>query len=111
MTSDGRLSTRIPLFSSRNNRLVLAHSTRKFRRRTESNQERRARQKIGIRMTNSTQRIIVAFFLRLYIRRNKEDRQEIKMRMIEDPRTKTMTLGEDNVTNKMKLEASWKLFA
>ncbi|KYN41889.1 hypothetical protein ALC56_03710, partial [Trachymyrmex septentrionalis] len=40
-----------------------------------------------------------------------KDRQETKMRMIEDPRTKTMTLGKDNVTNKVKLEASWKLFA
>lgn len=28
------------------------------------------------------------------------------MRIIQDPRTKTMTLGEDNVTNNMKF---WKL--
>lgn len=33
MTSDGHLSTRIPLFSPRNNRLVLARPTRRFRRR------------------------------------------------------------------------------
>ncbi|KYM75704.1 hypothetical protein ALC53_13767 [Atta colombica] len=34
----------------------------------------------------------------------KENRQETKMRMIENPRTKTVTLGENNVTNKVKLK-------
>jgi len=40
------LSTRIPLFSPRNNCLVFARPTRRFRRRTKSNQERRAERKI-----------------------------------------------------------------
>ncbi|KYQ52098.1 hypothetical protein ALC60_08712, partial [Trachymyrmex zeteki] len=43
--------------------------------------------------------------------RERKLKQDTKMRMIEDPRTKTVTLGEDNVTNKVKLETSWKLFA
>jgi len=30
---------------------------------------------------------------------------KIKIRMIKDPRTKTMTFGEDNVMNKMKMKA------
>ncbi|TGZ50878.1 Uncharacterized protein DBV15_09294 [Temnothorax longispinosus] len=67
MTSDGHLSTRIPLFSPRNNRLVFARPTRRFRKT-----------------------------------RSREGR-EIKTRMTEgDPRTKSTTLGEDNVMNEMK---------
>lgn len=47
MTSDDHLSTRIPLFSPRNNRLVFARPTRRFRRRVvgereERNEERRS---------------------------------------------------------------------
>lgn len=40
---DGHLSTRIPLFSSRNNRLVLARPTRRFRRRVIKREKRSGR--------------------------------------------------------------------
>lgn len=50
MTSGGDFSTRIPLFSPRNNRLVLARPTRwgeGLLRRTKKKEERRAGQKVG----------------------------------------------------------------
>lgn len=60
----GYLSTRISLFLPRNNRLVLARSTRRFRRKMELS----TREKIG-RRVNTMRRIVPALFLRLYVRR------------------------------------------
>lgn len=95
---DGHLSTRIPLFSSRNNRLVLARPTRRFRRRVIKREKRSGRLGDGW----LTWRKGSQHFFRLYVCKKKRGSREIKMRIIQDPRTKTMTLGEDNVTNNMK---------
>lgn len=55
-------------------------------------------------MANLAQRV-AALFSSLCLQKKRGSR-EIKMRIIQDPRTKTMTLGEDNVTNNMKF---WRL--
>jgi len=47
-------------------------------------------------MTNSALRIVAALFLRLYVHKDQD---------ADDPRTKTMTFGEDNVMSKIKMEA------
>lgn len=91
---EGHLSTRIPLFSSRNNRLVLARPTRRFRRRVIKREKRSGRLGDGW----LTWRKGSQHFFRLYVCKKKRGSREIKMRIIQDPRTKTMTLGEDNVT-------------
>lgn len=84
---DGHLSTRIPLFSPRNNRLVLARPTRRFRRRTASViKEREDREK---QMVNSVQRIVAALFLRPYVRRDKD---------ADDPRSKGRRLRRSGKT-------------
>lgn len=55
-------------------------------------------------MANLAQRV-AALFSSLRLQKKRGSR-EIKMRIIQDPRTKTMTLGEGNVTNNMKF---WRL--
>lgn len=65
---DGHLSTRIPLFSSRNNRLVLARPTRRFRRRVIKREKRSGRLGDGW----LTWRKGSQHFFRLYVCKKKE---------------------------------------
>lgn len=59
-------------------------------------------------MANSARRIIAALFLRLYIRWNERVERSRRewSRTIKDPRTKSTTLREDNVMNKIGV---WRL--
>lgn len=78
---DSHLSTRISLFSPRNNRLVLARSTRKFRRKMESSRQERRSGDGLTRREGSFQHFFFAFMSAE--KKGSIECREIKTRMIE----------------------------
>lgn len=124
MTSDGHLSTRIPLFSPRNNRLVFARPTRRFRRRvSEKEKGRRGEREIrgvdGKLGANHSQHFHLQHFFFVFTSAEKrgliDEGREIKTRIIEgDQRSEDEVYdaqGRQCNEQDWCLEASQKLFA
>lgn len=100
---DGHLSTRIPLFSSRNNRLVLARPTRRFRRRVIKREKRSGRLGDGWLQLGAKGRR--TFFVFTSAKKERKSRNQDA----DNPRPKDEDYdarGEGNVTNNMKF---WRL--